>query len=310
MTEFLRSIKSDLLSQRMLPLVVVLGVALLAAVGYAFTGSSGGSTPVLSAGLPSVPAGSAAARSGLSVATENPHVASSETPGGVRYQSQGPTRDPFIPLVSPSEAKNASSNVSPGSSGSKASSTSGSSGGSAGSSNGGTSTGGAGTGGKTTPTAPPAKQPPVYVVSAALTTGPASTTQPVVVTPYVGLKAKEPIPSKQDVRLTFERVTADGKGAVFKLVVAPILHGQGTCLPSASECESIDLAVGQVEELEYVEADGQTVVYTLKVVSINKVVVGANAARARTKAGAARLRRKAHSALAGRKARSAQAAHK
>ncbi len=305
MTEFLRSIKSDLFSQRMLPLVVVLGVALLAAVGYAFTGSSGGSTPVVSASLPSAPAGNAAARSGVSVATENPHVATSETPGGVRYQNQDPTRDPFIPLASPSEAKSTSSNVSSSSSGSKATGTSGSSSGSTGSSSGGTSTGG-----QTTPSAPPAKQPPVYVVSAALATGPASTTQPVVVTPYVGLKAKEPIPSKQDVRLTFERVTASGKGAVFKLVVAPILHGPGTCLPSASECESIDLAVGQVEELEYVEANGQTVVYALKVVSINKVVVGANAARVKTKAGAARLTHTAHSALAGHKASTIPAAHK
>jgi hypothetical protein len=285
MTEFLQSIKSDLLSQRMLPLVVVVGVALLAAVGYALTGGSGSSTPAVSASLPSAPTGSAATRPSVSVATENPHVAVSETPGGVRYQNQDPTRDPFIPLASPPETKSTGSNGPSSSPESKVTGKTGSSGASTGSSSGGTSTGQTGTGGQTTPTAPPAKQSPVYVVSAALAKGPASATQPVAITPYDGLKAKEPIPSKQDVRLTFERVTADGKGAVFKLVVAPILHGTGTCLPSASECESIDLAVGQVEELEYVEANGQTVVYALKVLSINKVVVGANAARVKPKAG-------------------------
>jgi hypothetical protein len=81
------------------------------------------------------------------------------------------------------------------------------------------------------------------------------------------------------VRLSFERVTANGKGAVFKLVTPPILHGPGRCLPSASECQSMDLAAGQVEELEYVEANGQRVDYALKVVQITKVVVRTNAAR-------------------------------
>ena len=40
MTEFLQSLKSDLLSRRLLPLVALLGVALLAAVAYAVTGGS------------------------------------------------------------------------------------------------------------------------------------------------------------------------------------------------------------------------------------------------------------------------------
>ncbi|HEY5261761.1 MAG TPA: hypothetical protein VIJ33_06585 [Solirubrobacteraceae bacterium] len=124
-----------------------------------------------------------------------------------------------------------------------------------------------------------------------------------VVTPYVGLKANEPLPSKQDVRLSFERVSADGKGAIFKLVAAPILHGPGTCLPSTSDCQSIDLVVGQVEELEYVEPNGQTVGYALRVVSINKVVVRANTAQTKRSARAARAKQKAHAALLRRKAR-------
>jgi hypothetical protein len=313
MTEFLRSIKSDLLSRRILPLAVVLAIALLVAVGYALTGSSSPS-PVVSASLPSAPSGSSASGERVSVAPENPHVAVSETPGGVRYQSHGPTRDPFTPLVSPPETKHTgssgssssggSSSGSGTSTGSKTSTGSTSTGSKGSSSSGGTSVGEQGH------SAPPAKQAPLYVVSAALATGPVGTSQPVVVTPYDGLKANEPLPSKQDVRLIFERVTADGKGAVFKLVVAPILHGPGICLPSTSECQSIDLAVGQVEELEYVEPSGQTVDYALKVLSINKVVVRANATRVKPTAGTARTKHQAHLARRGRDARSTAAKRK
>jgi hypothetical protein len=91
------------------------------------------------------------------------------------------------------------------------------------------------------------------------------------------LKLGQEFPSKQDARISFERVTAGGKGAVFKLIVPPIVHGSGICLPSNSECQTIDLEAGHSEELEYVEADGKLAVYELKVVSIAKK--GASAAR-------------------------------
>jgi hypothetical protein len=117
-------------------------------------------------------------------------------------------------------------------------------------------------------------------------------------TPYENLKLLQPLPSKQDVRVSFERVTANGSGAVFKLVAPPILHGSGICLPSNSECQTIDLEAKHVEELEYIEASGLPVVYELKVVSITKKSDGASAAR---------VRRKAKAALADRKARAAQA---
>ena len=84
------------------------------------------------------------------------------------------------------------------------------------------------------------------------------------------LKPGQPFPSKQDARISFERVSENGKGAVFKLLAAPILHGTGICLPSTSECQTIDLEAGHSEELEYIEANGQVVVYELKVVSIAK----------------------------------------
>jgi len=89
------------------------------------------------------------------------------------------------------------------------------------------------------------------------------------------------------VRIYFERVTASGNGAIFKLVVPPILHGTAICLPSNSECQTIDLETGHSEELEYVEADGQLAIYELKVVSIVKK--GASAARVEHGAKASRF---------------------
>jgi hypothetical protein len=285
MTEFLQSIKSDLLSRRLLPFVALLGVALIAAVGYAVTGGSSSSAPAPSASAPSAPSVSGAGSLPVAVAPANPNEAVSETPGGARYQSQGPTRDPFIPLPSPPAAKTAASS---GSSSTTGKST-GSSSGSAGSSSGGASAGGQ----KAPAPAPkkPAKPQFPYIVSVLF--GLASTTpgQPATLTPYENLKPLQPLPTKQDVRVSFERVTTDGKGAVFKLVVPPILHGSGICLPSTSECQAIDLEAGHSEELEYIEANGQAVAYELKVVSITKKSGGANTARVKRNASTAHAAR-------------------
>jgi hypothetical protein len=292
MTEFLQSIKSDLLSRRLLPFVALLAVALIATVAYAVAGgsSNSASTPVASA--PSAPSSGVPVLP-VSVAPANSNEAVSETPGGVRYQRQGPTRDPFTPLPSPSPAKTAST------SGSSSSSSSGSSGKSSESSSSGSSSGGTGTGpssggsGTGVPKAPapapkkPAKPQLDYDVSVLF--GAASTTpgQPATLAPYESLKLGQPFPSKQHVRISFERVTASGNGAIFKLVVPPILHGEAICLPSNSECQTIDLEAGHSEELEYVEADGQLAVYELKVVSIVKK--GASAARVEHKAKASHI---------------------
>jgi hypothetical protein len=106
----------------------------------------------------------------------------------------------------------------------------------------------------------------------------------------------QPLPSKQNKLLSFDRVTASGDGAVFTLVAPPILHGSGICLPSTSECQTIDLRVGHAEELEYIEADGQAIVYELKVVSITKRSTGANAAQLKRDIKPAKARFKARAA--------------
>jgi hypothetical protein len=302
MTEFLQSIKSDLFSRRLLPFVVLIAVALAAAVAYAIIGGSSSSTPapVASVATPRV-SGSAPAMP-VTVAPTNPNEAVSETPGGSRFQSQGPTRDPFIPLPSPAaETASTPSSTASGSAGSSSSSGSGSSSGGSSSGSGGGSTGKGSGGGQEAPAPAPKKSSKpkfAYVVSVLF--GAASTTpgQPTTLTPYEGIKPQQALPSKQEERISFERVTNDGAGAVFKLVTPPILHGTGICLPSSSECQAIDIEPGHSEELEYVEADGQSVVYELKVVSITKG----------NSASAARLKRKLASAARAKHER-AHAAH-
>jgi hypothetical protein len=277
MTEFLQSLKSDLLSRRLMPFVALLGVALIAAIAYVVAGGSGGSGSAPVASAPSAPSAGATVLP-VSVAPANPNQAVSETPGGVRYQSQGPTRNPFTPLPTPPAKKSASTSK-PSSSSSGGASSKSSSGGS---SSGATGPSGGGSGGSE-PKAPapapkkPAKPQLAYDVS--ILFGAASVTpgQPATLAPYQSLKLGQQFPSKQDARISFERVTAGGKGAVFKLIVPPIVHGLGICLPSNSECQTIDLEAGHSEELEYAEASGQLVTYELKVVSIAKT--GASAAR-------------------------------
>ncbi len=293
MIEFLQSLRSDLSSRRLLPFVALAAVALIAAVAYAVTGGSGSSAPAPVASLPSISVTGSAPALPVTVAPTNPNEAVSETPGGMRFQSQGPTRDPFIPLPSPPVTKAATS-----SSSSSSSSSSGSgSGGSSSSGSGGSTSKGSGGGQEAPAPAPKKTSKPKFPYVVSFLFGPASTTpdQPATLAPYEDIKPGDPFPSKQNPRISFERVTNNGAGAVFKLVSPPILHGTGICLPSTSECQTIDLEPGHSEELEYIEANGQIVVYELKVVSIVKGNSASAASLKHKDAGAARVRRKVHS---------------
>ncbi len=75
--------------------------------------------------------------------------------------------------------------------------------------------------------------------------------------------------------MVYRGVTAGGKSATFTLVGEAILHGTGSCLPSASQCQAVDLKPEQVEKLEVIES-GLAVTYELEVVSITsaKAVAG------------------------------------
>jgi hypothetical protein len=282
MNEILSSLKSDLLDRRMLPIVVALCLALAGAAAYVVLdggGSEAGTTPSAAAGgAPHQAPASHGTNVAVSEAHANPHVAVSETTEGARYRHKPGSHDPFTPLPSPKAASEASAKSSGSSSVSSPSTSSGST--SVEKSPSSTNTGGS----TTTPSTPvkpaPKKQKPKTVYAVSVQFGVMATTPGVVsqLTPYTDLKRLQALPSAQETRLTFSGARGNGKGAVFALSREAILKGEGTCIPSAEQCEAIDLEAGQSEELTYLEPDGQSVPYELKVVSIAKESGTANAA--------------------------------
>ena len=279
-SDFFASLKEDLLGKRMLLVLVVLGVALIAAAAYAVLG--GGSSTAPAPITASAPTGTSAAIGDVTVsqAPANPNQPISETTEGTSKQHHGVAHDPFTPLP---EAKQAAA---PSAASSTSSSSSASTTPSAGSTPSAPSSGG------TTPTTPkettPAK-PKVYVhfhVTAQLGVVPVvaegAPAQPAQLKTYKDMALDEPLPDKASPQLVFLGVVLrTGKEALFGLTGAAILHGSGSCQPSATQCQAIDLQVGQSETLEVVEADGSTVTYELKLVSIDKSTSTASTARVR-----------------------------
>jgi hypothetical protein len=277
-TDFFSSLKEDLFGKRLLPFLIVLGVLLVAAVAYAVLGggSSSAPTPVTA----SAPSGATASVGAVAVtqAPANPNQPISETTEGTSKQHHGVAHNPFTPLP---VAKKASS----------PSTTSTTSGSSTTSSSTGSGTSPSSAGG-TTPTTPkettPAK-PKVYVhyhVTAQLGVVPVvaegASAQPAQLKTYKDMAIDEPLPGKANPQLVFLGVVLrTGKEALFGLTGAAILHGAGACQPSATQCQAIDLQVGQSETLEFVEADGSTVTYELKLSSIDKSLSTASTARVR-----------------------------
>jgi len=268
-SDFLSSLKEDLFGKRLLPVLVVLGVLLVAAVAYAVLGGSSSSSPTPVTA--SVPGGASASVGAVAVtqAPANPNQPISETTEGTSKQHHGVAHNPFTPLpaakqASATSAKSATTSSSSSSAGSSGTSSSGSK----------TPTSGAGGAAPTptpapTPTAPAKPKPqPVYHVLALFGLAPVAPALSSTLTPYENIKRLTPLPSATTPLVVFIGVTAGGKSATFTLVGEAILHGNGTCLPSASQCQAIDLRPGQVEQLEYLPPNGQTIIYELKVVSI------------------------------------------
>jgi hypothetical protein len=254
MSDFLNSLKADLLDRRLLPILALVGVALAAALAYAVLGG-GGSTGETGA-TSTAPVATGVSGIAVSQSPANPEQPVAETTSGSSQQRGGPTRNPFTPL--PGAKTTTTSASSTKTSSSSTSSSSGSSTKSA---------------GGTTPATPkpstPAKPQTVYHVAVLFGVAPAGTPpQSLQLTPYENLKRLAPLPSSKAPLVVFRGVTAGGKSAIFTLVGEVILRGSAACLPSASQCQAIDLKPGQTEELEYLPASGPAITYQLKVVSI------------------------------------------
>jgi hypothetical protein len=289
--ELLQSIKADLLSRQMLPLLAAGALALVGALAYVALAGGGGESK------PPAPVPAATASSGLPISIAPPDTtaaAAAETPAGVRYQTQGPTRDPFSsPVGVPtSGGTTAGASTAASTSTSTSNSTSGGTPGKGGASSGGG--GGSPSKAGTAPASPPKVSPPsatgpvpkrsapmpapkpeivpFYDVSALFGPAPANPGEPATLTPYEDMKRFEPLPAAKDARIVFAGVVSkDGRQrAVFGLVTPPILRGQASCFPSATHCQWIELGAGKSEELEYVSSNGEAVAFELKVVKIVK----------------------------------------
>ncbi|MCW3032634.1 MAG: hypothetical protein JWM60_979 [Solirubrobacterales bacterium] len=279
MSEFFASVRADLTDRRLLPIVTLVGLCLVAALAYAVLGSSGGSAEPR--------ASSAPVRNpspGIAVTGATAENAVAETTNGFKEQSSGKARDPFAALagtatttkaVAASSGASATSGSSSGSTGSEGSS---GSGGASPESGGSSETGKSGSG----ETKKKAKAPKtVYDVAIEFgTLPPGITPETAQLTPFTKLKLQTPLPSAQLPMLIFRGVTAKGKTATFTVVGEAILSGTGSCLPSPTQCEAVDVKPGATEQLSYLAPDGQITVFELRVLSISAKKAKAKSAKA------------------------------
>jgi hypothetical protein len=266
MRTFLHSLRADLSDRRVLPLVVALCVALVAALGYAVLGGYGSSsTPAPATAV----APTSAASSGVSVTqvTLGANKAVSETTSGVS-RAQSNVSNPFKPLPAP-KAKSSSTGGSKSAGGTSQSGAGGSSSSSGSSpSSSGSQPAPAKEQGK--PASQKPKQP-ATVYDASVEFGlAASGAQAAQLKSYENLKVSTSIPSAKSPVVVFKGVTSTGKTAKFELAGEILVHGPAQCLPSAQQCLAIGLRVGQSEQLEYLPGNGAAVLYELKLTGVSR----------------------------------------
>jgi hypothetical protein len=266
MSDFFDSLKSDLLDRRLIPVLGLLAVVLIAAIAYAVLGGSSAAAP----NVASAPVTAVAKVPGIAVSEVKTAdvTASAETTSGSPKQTGGASRNPFAPMPGVKQAQAASAAATSGSSSSAA-----------------TGSGTPAASSPTTSTVPtpaPAEEPKkpstptkpknkqaVFHVNVLFGTAAAATPpQNAALTPFNELTLQQPLPSGSQPLVVFRGVLAGGKSATFTLVGEAILRGPAKCLPSASQCQAIDLKAGQTEELEYLPPGADAVIYELNVVSI------------------------------------------
>jgi hypothetical protein len=272
MNDFLKSLKSDLLDRRLIPVLGLLAVVLIAAVAYAALGG-GSSEPATSATPTATPVAKAPGITVSQVKTADVS-SSAETTSGSSQQTGGASRNPFAPLPGAEKTGAAEATTTASSAGGASSTTESSS-----SSSGEGSSSAAEETKPSTTTKPKATQTVYHVAVLFGTATPGSTTQSTPLTPFENLKRQQPLPSDSQPLVVFRGVLAGGKSATFTLVGEAILRGDGKCLPNATQCQAIDLEPGQTEELEYTPPGGVAVNYQLQVVSIKSSKAAASVAR-------------------------------
>ncbi len=279
MKDFLNSVKEDLVDPRLRVLVAVVLVAVVAAVAYAKLGSSSPtSTPPASSPAPA--ATTAAPPTAAAVPAANPNAAVAETTYGKGDQHHGKLSNPFTALpteksktttvatlTSSSATSTAAAPVAPSSPTTHTTTTS-------------------------APAAPVTPAAPVkpathiaYRVTVELGPAPATAAETPHLTVYKNVKVGQSLPSKSHPLVVLKRAVTNGKAllagkpdtssATFTLTGfnPPIVSGPGACLPTATQCEAIQLDSNVPEELQFAEPNGQTVTYLLKLTLVDPVKV-------------------------------------
>lgn len=85
-----------------------------------------------------------------------------------------------------------------------------------------------------------------------------------------------PLPSADTPSFVYLGVLSGGKTAVFMIAVDVTAVGDGTCRPSATLCETLELEEGETEFLDVTGEDGQVTQYQLDVTDIKKIGKGGN----------------------------------
>jgi hypothetical protein len=273
MNQFLDAIKVDLLDRRRRPLLILALAALIGAVAYAALASGSSSSSGQSSPSPEPTLGAA----GVHVIQGQPNgdQAVAETTSGAGQQHGGHSRDPFAPLPGVEQAANSKSASSTAASSTTTTTTSAASGG-------GSASGGAGSGSSPAPTRHTHVKTTYRVSVLFGRAAPGTPAAEANLTPYENLKLNQLIPSKKQPLVAFRGVVV-GSGGVrsvaFTLVGEAIPRGPGVCHPSAVACQTLNLEVGQAEELEFLLPNGETVNYLLEPASI-VFVTTAKAAKA------------------------------
>ncbi|HTR89758.1 MAG TPA: hypothetical protein VMG62_06575 [Solirubrobacteraceae bacterium] len=267
MRAYLDSLRADLADRRVLPLLVALGVALLAALAYAMLAGHGStSAPATSAATAPSPGAAGGGASVTQVTLGGNEAVSETTSGAPRAQTN--VKNPFKPLPAP-KAKASSSAGSGAKSGGASSTSSGTGGASSSSSS--SSSSQKPSGGEASKPAPSRPRQPAASYTVSVQFGPAASGgQAAQLKSYENLAPAAALPSSKSPVVVFKSVSGQGKLARFELAGEVLVHGPARCLPSALRCLAIGLAVGQAEQLEFLPGEGSAVTYELKLTGISQ----------------------------------------
>ena len=270
MSDFFKALKDDLTDRRLMPIVICVGVLLFAAVAYAaLAGGGSSSTPAAAVAVTHTHGASGIA---ISQAESASGQALAETTDGSASQRHGAAHDPFAQLpgtTTVAVTKVAASSPASGS-GSTSSSPSSSGGGSESSSS---TSGSTETSSSHTNSSPPSKPKTVYHVAVQFGKLPTGVKPEDAELPsYENLTKPRPLPNSKEALIEFLGVTVSHVGtqysAAFALEGEVILHGTGTCRPSAAQCKVLDIKEKETEQLEYLTSTGELATWELRVVSI------------------------------------------